>query len=178
MLATNAFNIVITITVILIIGSLIYLLIRLMLHNEARYREDKNILTADMIPNSKMKGIVDNYIARVGKFGSFYVMQIDIDNFKGLNELYGPSRCDQVLQELSYRITSGVEHSVVSRLNDDKIFVLVKDDVNYATVEEDVSNLIVKLKQTYENGHQTPVNLTVSVQLHYILLVEQPIRPF
>lgn len=165
MLATNAFNIVITITVILIIGSLIYLLIRLMLHNEARYREDKNILTADMIPNSKMKGIVDNYIARVGKFGSFYVMQIDIDNFKGLNELYGPSRCDQVLQELSYRITSGVEHSVVSHLNDDKIFVLVKDDVNYATVEEDVSNLIVKLKQTYENGHQTPVNLTVSVSI-------------
>lgn len=165
MLATNAFNIVITITVILIIGSLIYLLIRLMLHNEARYREDKNILTADMIPNSKMKGIVDNYIARVGKFGSFYVMQIDIDNFKGLNELYGPSRYDQVLQELSYRITSGVEHSVVSRLNDDKIFVLVKDDVNYATVEEDVSNLIVKLKQTYENGHQTPVNLTVSVSI-------------
>ena len=165
MLATNAFNIVITITVILIIGSLIYLLIRLMLHNEARYREDKNILTADMIPNSKMKGIVDNYIARVGKFGSFYVMQIDIDNFKGLNELYGPSRCDQVLQELSYRITSGVEHSVVSRLNDDKIFVRVKDDVNYATVEEDVSNLSVKLKQTYENGHQTPVNLTVSVSI-------------
>ena len=105
MLATNAFNIVITITVILIIGSLIYLLIRLMLHNEARYREDKNILTADMIPNSKMKGIVDNYIARVGKFGSFYVMQIDIDNFKGLNELYGPSRCDQVLVELSIRLS-------------------------------------------------------------------------
>lgn len=83
MLATNAFNIVITITVILIIGSLIYLLIRLMLHNEARYREDKNILTADMIPNSKMKGIVDNYIARVGKFGSFMLCKLILITLKG-----------------------------------------------------------------------------------------------
>lgn len=165
MLATNAFNIVMTITAVLVIAALIYFLIRLMIHNEARYREDKNVLTADMIPNSKMKGIVENYIARVGKFGSFYVMQIDIDNFKGLNELYGSVRCDQVLQELSYRITNGVEHSVVSRLSDDKIFVLVKDDANYAQVEELVSNLIVRLKQTYENGHQTAVNLTVSVSI-------------
>ena len=79
-----------------------------MLHNEARYREDKNILTADMIPNSKMKGIVDNYIARVGKFGSFYVMQIDIDNFKGLNELYGPSRCDQVCRSFHTALLVGL----------------------------------------------------------------------
>ena len=83
MLATNAFNIVITITVILIIGSLIYLLIRLMLHNEARYREDKNILTADMTPNSKMKGIVDNYIARVGKLVLFMLCKLILITLKG-----------------------------------------------------------------------------------------------
>lgn len=165
MLATNAFNIVITFTAIIIVGVLIFFLIKLMLHNEARYREDKYVLTSDMVPTSKMKGIVDKYISRVGTFGSFYVMQIDVDDFKGLNQVYGQSRCDQILQELAYRITTYVEHSVVSRLEADKILVLVKDDANYAQVEEDTSRLLVRLKEPYESGHQTAINLTVSVSI-------------
>lgn len=163
-LATTAFNVIMTIVVIIITGFAIFGLIKLAYYNERKYKEEKNVLSATLITKNNFKQMANAYINHVGAFGSFAMMLFDIDDFSGLNETYGTERCDMILKTFAERISKVFEgHSIAARIGTDKIAVLYKSEAEYSNIDDIMSNAIDYVKETYVVGTGEEINLTCSV---------------
>ncbi|MBY0419117.1 MAG: GGDEF domain-containing protein, partial [Pararheinheimera sp.] len=88
------------------------------------------------------------------------LLQLDMDNFKSINDLYGNSAGDSVLQQISgllLRESRGADYVV--RYAGEQ-FVLVLRDVEFATVRD----VALQLNQLVANAHfQIPDGRTVSL---------------
>ena len=80
---------------------------------------------------------------------------IDLDNFKSLNDTKGHDVGDQLLVEVSNRITQSIrEGDTVARLSGDEFVVIIENldehhNVAYQQVSEIVQKLLVELNKTY-----------------------------
>lgn len=164
-LASKAFNLVITIAIILLMLVLIFFMIKLILKNEKKYRDEKYSLSLNMIPQNEIKQLIENHIIRIGAFGSFTLMLIDIDDFTGLNKLYGEQKCSDMLLEYVHRIDACFQNAVISNIGKDKILVLVKNDLDLRQLDELAQDLMYSLRQPYVIGHQHDVSISASVAI-------------
>ena len=64
----------------------------------------------------------------------FYVIYIDLDNFKNCNDLYGHSIGDQILQEVALRIKNGFSECLTIRQGGDEFIILCPDKGNQYTL--------------------------------------------
>ena len=97
------------------------------------------------------------------KQSSFSVLFIDLDHFKGVNDTYGHSVGDQLLQQVAERVRMCVrEGDLVARLGGDEFVILVEDDRS----TEDVSSIAKKLQLKLEPAHildGNSVQITASI---------------
>ena len=97
------------------------------------------------------------------KQSSFSVLFIDLDHFKGVNDTYGHSVGDQLLQQVAERLRMCVrEGDLVARLGGDEFVILVEDDRS----TEDVSSIAKKLQLKLEPAHildGNSVQITASI---------------
>lgn len=164
-LASKAFNLVITIAIILLMLVLIFFMIKLILKNEKKYRDEKYSLSLNMIPQNEIKQLIENHITRIGAFGSFTVMLVDIDDFTGLTKLYGEQRCSEMLLEYVHRIDVCLKTATISNLGKDQFLVLIRDDLDFNQIDEIAQDLLYSLRQPYVVGHQHDVSISASVAI-------------
>lgn len=164
-LASKAFNLVITFSVVILMLVLIFLMFKLIMKNEKKYRDEKYSLSLNMIPQNEIKVLIENHITRIGAFGSFTLMLIDIDDFTGLTKIYGEQRCSEMLLEYVHRIDVCFKTATISNIGKDQILVLIKDDLDFNQIDELAQDLIYSLRQPYAVGHQHDVSITASIAI-------------
>ena len=99
------------------------------------------------------------------KCGTFSILFIDLDHFKGVNDNYGHKVGDLLLQEVSLRVRQCVrEGDLVARLGGDEFVILIEDDGPF----DEVSHIAKKLQTVLEpvhmlDGHALMVTASIGI---------------
>jgi diguanylate cyclase (GGDEF)-like protein len=113
------------------------------LYNDLRRRSEFDLLT-DTHNRFSLDKHLDNLIVdcreNAGIFGLIY---IDLDEFKGINDIYGHHVGDQYLQDVAVRMKRQLRgHDLLARLGGDEFAVLVPLVRSRYEVEEIASRLV------------------------------------
>ena len=91
-----------------------------------------------------VKAIIEKHDAGIEK-SQFYILFIDLNDFKKVNDVYGHDVGDQVLIEVSVRMCNSIKpHNLAARFAGDE-FVIVLNDIQD---EESLADILLKLKQS------------------------------
>lgn len=162
--ATQAFNIVITVFMLILTGAAIYGLVRLVRYNDRKYKEEKNVLSSALVTKNQFKSLVDAYINRVGAFGSFAMFIFDIDDFSGLNETYGAERCDTLLKMFADRIIKAFDAECSAcRIGGDRIAILYKGEAEYNNIDDIAHEAMEIMREEYPIATEEEIKVTSSI---------------
>lgn len=142
------------------LGVILYLLI---LYNNKKYKEENDVLNDKTLSKNEMNKSISSYIKKVGRFGDFTLIYLDIDNFTNLNEIFGREQCDEFLQEISNRISKRLPyHTVVSKYNNDEFLVFIKENLTYEQACKVCDSLLNDIKQKLYVSSNESISLTAS----------------
>lgn len=95
---------------------------------------------------------------------SFYLLYVDINEFRKYNEFYGHDEGDNLLREVGQRIRRSIKnYDFVARIGGDQYAVILTDMQNESDCQKAISRLIAVLSAPFsvENGQR--FNITVSI---------------
>lgn len=107
---------------------------------------------------------LENELRMLGKNDSIAIVNVDIDNFKLINESYGHSYGDDTLREVARRLTrlSLERGAYLARIGGDEFILVLNDFTGREELEAQVQQIIAYLKEPYNVGGREFL-LTVSV---------------
>ncbi|MES2016197.1 MAG: sensor domain-containing diguanylate cyclase [Pseudomonadota bacterium] len=129
------------------------------LHRRAFYDE----LTG--LPNRAMfMGTLDDtFEQKLEDGGTFALMFLDLDHFKGINDELGHSAGDRLLQEVAQRLKACVaDTDVVARLGGDEFVILVSDGADAERLRQTASVILAVMRTPIQVELQT-IHITVSI---------------
>jgi diguanylate cyclase (GGDEF)-like protein len=98
---------------------------------------------------------------------SFAVLCVDVDRFKEINEVYGPSIGDRFLVEIGHRLTSACKGSFLARLGADEFIVISPDGPQPATALERCAVLAAVLdRPVCIDGYEIESGLTIGASVY------------
>ncbi|MCM6777428.1 GGDEF domain-containing protein [Nocardia sp. CDC159] len=100
---------------------------------------------------------VGSYAARNGQ--GAYVITLDLDRFKSVNDTFGHSFGDEVLVRTAERLRAAAASRAVIARNGGEEFVVVGS----LRAEDDVREIAERLRRSIETMHDLPVRITASV---------------
>ncbi|NMX56487.1 GGDEF domain-containing protein [Pseudomonas sp. WS 5146] len=166
------------IQVSLVEGAMAIMLIALSMTGSERYRREQHIarlaardpLTA-LFNRRALDLQAPRLLAQVSSAQPGAVLLIDIDNFKGVNDLYGHTAGDRLLIALSEMIRSVVPQSALAaRLGGDEFLILLNNTSTQQIVELG-SRLREQFQQVAAETFTTPAPVTLSIGAN---LFDQP----
>ena len=113
----------------------------------------------------KTKYINDDNVNRNSKVNS-YVIMIDIDNFKKINDNYGHQSGDDVISAVASSIKESIgEDEIVGRYGGEEFIVVInRTESQYKDVAENIRKNIEEIRiQGYKNNHIENINVTASI---------------
>jgi len=118
------------------------------------------------LPNrSHFNARVDQEIAALSPGKSLAVLCLDLDRFKQVNDLFGHSAGDKVLQTVAARITAVLgERQMMARLGGDEFAILMPDVANPAAASRLAENILEALRasgDTPETSIATSIGLAL-----------------
>ena len=94
----------------------------------------------------------------------FVLMFIDLDGFKGINDIYGHKNGDKLLQIVSKRIKQSVRKvDTVARYGGDEFIVILEGMHEKRSIEEIAKSILVNLNKEFELNNNTKVNISCSI---------------
>ncbi len=94
--------------------------------------------------------------------GEAYMVMIDLDNFKAINDTYGHSTGDEVLKEFSELLQEHFGYkSLLARFGGDEFFVFITGSILYS-VENQVDFFLTKLAGEF-TGMDLPVECSIGI---------------
>lgn len=135
---------------------MIYVLCLVLLVRQFHIRE-KDAITDDLTGLMNRRGMYQKIDARIAKEKPFYVVYIDLWNFKVINDNYGHAYGDNLLRLVTERVTSVVGKDVsIARIGGDEFVLLVHG-------EEDVAELTERILKKLEEKAPVVTNSYVRV---------------
>ncbi len=132
--------------------------------NQRKYKEESETLLDETISRNNMRQSVERYIDKVGAYGACALIYIDIDDFGGLNELFGRETCDNLLKEIALRILKVMPFKAqLSRYQNDEFMIFIKDDNDRALLEEHAQKLVDIISAPYRVMVGEDINITASL---------------
>ncbi|PFG57859.1 diguanylate cyclase (GGDEF)-like protein [Vibrio sp. ES.051] len=139
----------------LILQAAFYVLVRSIAHNEDKtkqrllYQAHHDHLTG--LPNRDyLRANIQHWLPGIG--GPFSLMYIDVDNFKSVNDTYGHEFGDEVLKQVSARLSDfACEGRLIIRKASDE-FIFLTDRIDKESVKTQAKQLIKALSEPYEVG--------------------------
>jgi diguanylate cyclase (GGDEF)-like protein/PAS domain S-box-containing protein len=107
-------------------------------------------------------------LERAAKSGeTFALLHIDLDRFKGINDVFGHAVGDALLREIGRRLQAASEGAFVARLGGDEFTVIVSDGVEAATTALLAERLLSAFDEEFEvRGHRLRVGLSIGVAIY------------
>lgn len=94
----------------------------------------------------------------------FYLLYVDINDFRRHNEFYGHEEGDKLLVELSGRIKSTIKESdFIARVGGDEFAIILMNIDNQQWCEEVVQRIINCTKKGFETRKSGKINITISI---------------
>lgn len=128
-------EILITLLVVLAavgLGVIFYFLIK---YNLKKYNDENENLNDKTVSKNDMNKSIAAHIKKVGRFGDFSLIYLDIDNFTSTNDVFGREQCDDFLQEICSRFQKRFPYrTVISKYNNDEFLILIKENLTYEQV--------------------------------------------
>jgi diguanylate cyclase len=118
------------------------------------------------LPNrSHFNARIDQEIAALTPGRSLAVLCLDLDRFKEINDLFGHSAGDQVLQTVASRITAVLgERQMMARLGGDEFAILMPDVANPAAASR-LAETILEALRTSDDTPETHVSTSIGIAL-------------
>ena len=118
------------------------------------------------LPNrSHFNARIDQEIAALTSGRSLAVLCLDLDRFKEINDLFGHSAGDQVLQTVASRITAVLgERQMIARLGGDEFAILMPDVANPAAASR-LAETILEALHTSDDTPDTHVSTSIGIAL-------------
>jgi diguanylate cyclase (GGDEF)-like protein/PAS domain S-box-containing protein len=111
---------------------------------------------------------VDHALARAERDGSHLaVALLDLDDFKGVNDVHGHAAGDQLLIEAAQRLTSTLRRSdTCARFGGDEFAVLMEGAIDQTEIEVTLGRLIEELRRPFVVGdRQVSMSASVGVRI-------------
>lgn len=114
------------------------------LYKEIKYRANYDVLTKIFNRREALRKSEKIYNKVKKYYDSYWVMMVDVDNFKKINDTYGHQVGDKVLASIAKVIKESIrECDIVGRYGGEEFIVIVKDDKNsYLKIAERIRNNI------------------------------------
>ena len=98
----------------------------------------------------------------------FVIMFIDLDGFKGINDIYGHENGDNLLQMVSKRIKKSVRKvDTVARYGGDEFIVILEDMNEKRGIEEIAKSILDNLNKEFELANGIKVNISCSIGIEF-----------
>jgi diguanylate cyclase (GGDEF)-like protein/PAS domain S-box-containing protein len=98
---------------------------------------------------------------------SFALMCINLDRFKGINDVFGHSSGDTLLREVSTRLQSAVGGAFIARLGGDEFTVIASDGDQPAAAEDLADKMLSAMDEDFEiDGRTLRVGMSVGVAIY------------
>ena len=112
------------------------------LYKEIKYRANYDVLTKIFNRREALRKSEKIYNKVKKYYDSYWVMMVDVDNFKKINDTYGHQTGDKVLASIAKVIKESIrECDIVGRYGGEEFIVIVKDDKNsYLKIAERIRN--------------------------------------
>ena len=108
---------------------------------------------------------IDQEITALTPGRSLAVLCLDLDRFKEINDLFGHSAGDQVLQTVASRITAVLgERQMMARLGGDEFAILMPDVANPAAASR-LAETILEALSTSDDTPETHVSTSIGIAL-------------
>ncbi len=110
---------------------------------------------------------IERELQRTGRGGQFALLYIDVDEFKGINDLLGHHVGDELLKAVAARIRSCIRDTDhVARLGGDEFAVIQTDVADTRDVVEFVMRLHEAIRQPYEClGHHLTTDASIGIAM-------------
>ncbi len=110
---------------------------------------------------------IERELKRTGRGEQFALLYIDVDEFKGINDLLGHHVGDELLKAVATRIKSCIrETDLVARLGGDEFAVIQTAVKDTAEVVEFVTRIHEAIRQPYDCfGHQLTTDASIGIAL-------------
>lgn len=156
-------NIIGTAVAVLVTIGLCFLLYKLILVNIRKYHEENDIITENALSKTGMNKAIETYIKKVGNFGNFSMIYIDLDNFTNTNDIFGKEQCDEFLVEITNRIIKKLPFKAqVSKYNNDEFLILIKEAFTYDQVVKISDALLKEIRQKINVSSYETITITAS----------------
>ncbi|HMH95906.1 MAG TPA: EAL domain-containing protein [Bradyrhizobium sp.] len=118
------------------------------------------------LPNrSHFNARIDQEIAALTPGRSLAVLCLDLDRFKEINDLFGHSAGDQVLQTVASRITAVLgERQMMARLGGDEFAILMPDVANPAAASR-LAETILEALRASDDSPEAHVSTSIGIAL-------------
>ena len=135
------------------------------LYKEIKYRANYDVLTKILNRREVLRR--SEYIFNEAKIGSnsHYVMMIDVDNFKNINDTYGHLVGDKVLSSVADVIKSSIRKGdIVGRYGGEEFIVIIKaKDKEYYKVAERIRKNVADINLKSDFGDLIKVTSSIGI---------------
>ncbi len=151
----------ISVLVVILLGVLFYFLIK---YNAKKYHDENDNISNDTVPKALLDRSISRYIKKVGKFGEFTLINVDIDNFTSMIDTFGEDICKNFLTEIASRFKKRLPYrTIISNYKDDEFVIFIKDNLTYEQVVKICGLLLSDVKQKLYFSTDESVSLTASI---------------
>ncbi len=151
----------ISVLVVILLGVLFYFLIK---YNAKKYHDENDNISNDTVPKALLDRSISRYIKKVGKFGEFTLINVDIDNFTSMIDTFGEDICKNFLTEIASRFKKRLPYrTIISNYKDDEFVIFIKDNLTYEQVVKICGLLLSDVKQKLYFSTDESVSLAASI---------------
>ena len=150
----------IAVLAVILLGLSFFFLIK---YNYKKFHEESDNLTEQTITKAEMDKAISNYIKKVGRFGEFTLIYLDIDNFTSMNDIFGREQCQEFLTEIVSRFVKRFPYrTVISNYKNDEFLVFIKDNLTYEQVCKVTDQLLADVRAKLYVSTTDSISLTAS----------------
>jgi len=150
----------IAVLAVILLGILFFFLIK---YNYRKFHEESDNLTEQTITKAEMDKAISNYIKKVGRFGEFTLIYLDIDNFTSMNDIFGREQCQEFLTEIAQRFVKRFPYrTVISNYSNDEFMIFIKDNLTYEQVCKVTDQLLADVRVKLYVSTRDSISLTAS----------------
>lgn len=132
--------------------------------NLKKYRDENDALTEQTISKTEMVRNIEYYIAKVGQFGNFALIYVDLDDFTDLNEVVGRETADKILAGVADRLAESLPYrGSICRYHNDEFLIFIKDELSSDELMDITAQYIEIINEPFKVLQDEIIHINASI---------------